>query len=212
MKSITVRPLLLVVLPLMASLPGLAGTILLVSNTSLTNSGSGTTYDIAPDSVWAGPLSVNGVQSSWVSDVSTTNDNTPVGSTTTFTDTFTLTGNISQYIGSITVLADDSASVSLNGHILYALNPNQGTYCANAPIGCLTSTELTLSLPTADFVAGANQLSFGVRQGVADTAYGLDFAGAVSNAPEPAGLGFLGFALVLASLGLRRLLDRLRNN
>jgi hypothetical protein len=212
MHSLTGRAAILMALSIIASIPGLAGTISLVSNAALTNDGSGTTYVITPASVWAAALNApNGTASSWVSDVSTTKKNSPVGSIVDFTDTFTLTGNPSLYFGWITVLADDSASVTLNGHLLQALNPNQGTNCANAPIGCLTSTELTISLPSADFLAGANHLSFGVRQGVADTPFGLDFAGVVSNAPEPASLGALSlgmFVLAMSALRARTRGDR----
>lgn len=201
----TTKTIILLALSIIAAIPGLAGTITLVSSTSLTNNGSGSTYVITPDHVWAAPLAApNGTASSWVSDVTTTTKNSPVGSIVIFTETFTLTGDPSLYIGSITVLADDSASVSLNGHQLRAVNPNQGTNCANAPIGCLTSTQLTIALPSADFVAGANQLSFGVRQGVADTPFGLDFAGAVSNAPEPGTLGAFGLGMLVLAISVAR--------
>ncbi len=204
-NSLTLRTLIIAAVPIIYSVPTCATTITLISNSSLTNNGSGTTDDITPDSVWAAPLiAPSGTASHWVSDVSTTTENSPFGSTITFTDTFNLIGNAALYFGSVSVMADDSTSVVLNGHVLYAVDPNQGTYCASAPIGCLTSTELTLSLPSIDFVTGANQLSFGVRQGVADTPYGLDFAGSVSNAPEPAGIGLLGCGLMAISLIVRR--------
>lgn len=188
-----------------ASIHGLVGTITLVSNGSLTNDGSGTTYAITPDPVWAAPLNApNGTVSSWVLDVSTTTKSSPVASTVNFTDTFTLTGDPSLFFGSITVLADDSTSVTLNGHLLRALNSNQGTICANAPIGCLTSTQLTIALPSDDFVAGPNLLSFGVRQGVANTPFGLDFAGVVSNTPEPASFGVFCLGLLALSISAAR--------
>ncbi len=205
MPSFTIKTAVLIALSIITSIPGFAGTITLVSNTALTNNGSGTTYEITPASVWAAPLiAPNGTPSSWVSDVSITTKDSNVGSTVLFTDTFTLSGDPSLYFGSITALADDSSSVILNGHQLQAVNLNQGTTCANAPIGCLTSTELTIVLPSADFVAGANQLSFGVRQGIADTPFGLDFAGAVSNAPEPASLGAFGIGVLVLWISIAR--------
>jgi hypothetical protein len=211
----TIRPALFIALPLIASIPGLATTITLVSNTALTNDGSGHTYAITPDPVWAAALTAsNGTTSVWVSDVSTTTKNVPVGTTVDFTDTFTLIGTPSLYFGSITVLADDSASVTLNGHLLQAVNTTQGTNCASGTIGCMTSTELTIALPSADFVSGTNHLSFGVRQGVANTPFGLDFAGVISNttdtnrltsnAPEPSTLGIFGLGLIALSLAVRR--------
>jgi len=192
-------------LTIVASIPAVAGTITLVSIGTLTNDGSGTTYAITPDPAWAAPLAApDGTASRWISDVSTTTKNSPVGSTVHFIDTFTLTGAPSLYFGSITVMADDSTSVTLNGHLLQAVNPNQGANCANAPIGCLTSTELTVALPSADFVTGANTLSFGVRQGIANTAFGLDFAGVVSNTPEPASLGAFGLGMLVLSISAAR--------
>ena len=221
MLLFTNKTLILMALATIASVPAVATTISLASNTSLTNNGSGTTYAITPDPVWAGPLvAPDGTTSTWVSDVPTTVKDSNVGSTVIFTDTFTLTSDPSLYFGSITVLADDSTSVYLNGHELEAVNPNQGTNCANAPIGCLTSTELTIALPSADLLSGTNQLTFGVRQGVRDTPYGLDFAGDLSNtptqdtrianAPEPASLGAFGFGLLLLSGSVARVRSRRR--
>jgi PEP-CTERM motif len=221
MPSFIHKPIILVALATIASIPSIAGTISLVSNTSLTNNGSGTTYAITPDPVWAGPLvAPDGTTSTWVSDVPTTVKDSSAGSTVIFTDTFTLTGDPSLYFGSITVLADDSTSVYMNGHQLEAVNPNQGTNCANAPIGCLTSTELTITLPSADLLSGTNNLSFGVRQGVSDTPFGLDFAGDISNtpdpdsrvanAPEPGSLGAFGLGLIVLSGGVARIRNRRR--
>jgi hypothetical protein len=205
MHSLTNRTACFIALSILLSVPGFAGTITLVSTGALSNDGSGTTYAITPDPVWASPLTApNGTASTWVSDVATTTRNSPVGSIVNFTDTFTLTGDPSLYFGSITVLADDSTSVILNGHQLQAVNLNQGTNCSNAPIGCLTSTQLTITLPSADFISGANHLSFGVRQGIANTPFGVDFAGVVSNAPEPATFGVFGLGMVVLSLTAAR--------
>jgi hypothetical protein len=115
----TTKTAALLALSIIATIPCLAGTITLASGTPLTNNGSGSTYAITPDPVWAAPLAApNGTASSWVSDVTTTTKNSPVGSTVIFTDIFTLTGDSSLYIGWMTVLADDSASNGPNGHQL----------------------------------------------------------------------------------------------
>jgi PEP-CTERM motif len=206
----SIRPAVLIALLSIASIPGFATTITLVSSTALTNSGSGTTFNIAPDSAWASDLTApGGTLSHWVSDVSTSIKNVPVGTTVNFTDSFTLIGSPSAYLGWVTVLADDSTSVTLNGHLLQAVNTNQGATCASGPIGCLTTTQLTVVLPSADFVAGSNNLVFGVRQGVANTPFGLDFAGIVTNTPEPATFGVFGFGLIGLSLAAGRARARL---
>jgi hypothetical protein len=197
----TLRAALLTALLSIASIVGFAKTINLSASTGLTNDGSGTTYAIVPDPAWAPALiAPDGSASSWVSDVPTTTKNVPVGSTVDFTDTFTLTGSPSGYWGWVTVLADDSASVTLNGHLLQPVNLIQGDICSNGPIGCLPSTELTITFLAADLVAGPNQLVFGVRQSQANSPYGLNFAGVVSDTPEPATFGVFGLGLIALSL------------
>jgi hypothetical protein len=81
----------------------------------------------------------------------------------TFTDTFNLSGLVTG--ATLRVLADDTASVIVNGTIIFAANLN-GSYptCSSVPIGCLTSTEgvFTLAQLQPYLNVGSNTISFTV--------------------------------------------------
>jgi hypothetical protein len=128
------------------------------------------------------------------------------GTVVLFTTEFVLSGTITG--ASLTVMADDSTSVVLNGHTLLTANTKRGSTCSKKPIGCVESTEgvFTFSSLGLYMVDGTNILSFGVVQ-VHGSSFGLDFAGSVDEAaatPEPGSLAFIGGGLlVLAALRWR---------
>lgn len=173
-----------------------ANTITLASTGTTADPGQtnamGNTIVIPADDAWAAALP----GSQWVSYTTTSDMNSnfvivPNGTVVAFYDTFTITGTVAS--ASITVMADDTTSVILNGHLLVADAPTtNNTYatCSDFAIGCLASTALTVNLPSADFVTGQNTLEFDVEQ-VAGWSYGLDYAGTIddpSPTPEPASL------------------------
>lgn len=131
----------------------------------------------------------------------------PGGTLVTFTTTFFLSGAITA--ATLTVMADDSTSVILNGHKLVTASTSVGSACSNTDIGCLTSTEGVFSFSSLlpYLKDGKNTLSFGVLQ-VGGSSFGLDFAGSVTDnapTPEPAPLALIGAGLVaLAALRRRR--------
>jgi hypothetical protein len=189
-----------------------ATTIFVDSDASNTFNDSGhATVDLTgtlhPNSGWAAALD----GSSWISYGSTGDAgdpgyiNTPNGTIVIFTTQFILGGAITG--ANLTVLADDSTSVILNGNLLIAANTVPGSNCAGHPIGCLTSTEgvFTFAQLAPFLVDGTNTLAFGVQQ-VAFSSFGLDFAGNVDtggSTPEPATVGLIGAGLV-AFATLRR--------
>jgi PEP-CTERM motif len=178
------------------------------SATETTNNSGSATQNISPNSGWAGPLA----GSSWVSFANTGSTSTPGfkvvpnGTAVTFTDTFNLA---STPTGAwLQVLADDTASVVLNGTTIYAAALN-GTYptCSAKPIGCLINTEGVFNLSQLQpyLHAGTNTLSFTVYQ-QAGASYGLDYSGQITTTPtpEPGTLALLACGLVgLAILGRR---------
>jgi hypothetical protein len=179
------------------------------SNT-LNNSGHAT-VDLAgvlhPNPGWATALP----DSDWISYRSTGDHgdpgyfSPPDGTRVTFTTQFVLLGAITS--ANLTVLADDSTSVILNGHTLVAADLKPGSKCANHPVGCLTSTEgvFTSAQLLPFLVDGTNTLAFGVVQ-VHGSSFGLDFAGSVDDAatPEPATVAFIGAGLIGLALLRRR--------
>lgn len=169
------------------------------ADSSQTNS-NGANIAIAPNSNWASALP----GSSWVSfaptgDTSASNFVTVAnGTVVSFFDTFTLAGPATN--GTLAVMADDSATVLLNGVQLIGETLANNTYaiCSDFGVGCLQPT--VLDLPVSLLQTGTNTLEFEVAQR-AGSSFGLDFLGSITdpvNTPEASSGAFL--VLALASL------------
>jgi hypothetical protein len=178
----------------------------LASSTATTNSSGSATQVISPNPAWAAPLA----GSSWISFTNTGNPSSagftvlPNGTAVTFSQTFNLSGTITG--ATLDVLADDTASVWLNGVELASGNLG-GSYptCSSLPIGCLTSTMGVFNFAELQpyLQDGTNTLSFVVYQ-EAGSSYGLDYAGTVTTTPEPGSLLMLGMGLMGIALTARR--------
>lgn len=160
---------------------------------------AGSTINVDPNPNWAAALP----GSNWVSFTTTGNPSdagfyvVPNGTSVTFTQTFTLTGS-PVYGGTLSVMADDTTSVILNGTTIFsaALGGSYPT-CSTVPVGCLTSTAAVIDLtPYLGLLNtdGTNTLSFQVYQ-ENGSSFGLDYAGVI-NTPEPGMLAMLGLGLV----------------
>ncbi len=160
---------------------------------------AGPTQNISSNPAWAAALP----GSNWISFAPTGNPSdsnfytVPNGTGVVFTQVFDLTGgNITS--ATLSVLADDTTSVVLNGVTLYnaALNGSYPT-CSSLPIGCLTSTEGVFNFSNlAPYLNanGVNTLQFTVYQ-EAGSSYGLDYAGQITT-PEPSSLGLLAAGMI----------------
>jgi PEP-CTERM motif len=168
---------------------------------------SGATIVIAPNAGWA--ISLPG--SAWVSFGSTGDTSavgfvaTPNGTIVSFFDVFNIPATATG--GSLTVMADDSATVLLNGVSLMSEATSTGnTYgtCSDFGIGCVFPT--TINLPASLFHSGLNTLEFQVAQR-AGYSFGLDYSGSVIDPvtiPEPGSGLLLGLGLLTLSVAVCR--------
>lgn len=188
------------------------------SNLPTVSVGVGNTFALNPSTpVWGGPIT----NSTWVGSTATSG---PVGTVNpamgyyTFTTNFTA-GSTGPYSGSLTLLADDTAEVILNGTVLIPFGSlGADAHCGDQGVSCLVdqTTPLTgLSLLTG---TNANTLTFVVRQagagptGGSGDPSGLDFEGTLASAattsavPEPSTLMLMGSGLFgLAGAMYRRM-------
>ena len=212
MKRTLGKIALLVAIALLASTAVYADSVTLASlgtaaDAGQTNSSGNPTLAIDPNTAWSSALGT----SSWVS--FTTSGNTSAsnyaqvanGTVTSFFDSFSLSGTPTS--GSIEVMADDSTSVLLNGHLLIAeASTTNNTYstCSDFAIGCRGA--YIINLPTDYLVAGDNVLQFDVAQR-AGSSFGLDYYGTINTTaavPEPSSMLLLGSGISAAFIRLRK--------
>jgi hypothetical protein len=169
---------------------------------STVNSGSTSTFNISPGTVWHSAIG----SSSWVSFNAATGPTssmvTPNGDYIYHT-TFNLASTDVNDIGTLSVLADDTLSIFLNGNLILqsagSMGPNNSyVKCSDVAPNCITP----LTFNFTGFTAGLNTLTFDVKQ-VNLQNEGLDFSGSVSSVPEPLPLALFGTGL-LGLVGLSR--------
>jgi hypothetical protein len=179
--------------------------------------GTGSSFALNPGTTWAGAIP----SSTWVGFAATAG---PVGTSNpamgfyTFTTNFTA-GSTGPYSGSLTLLADDTAEVILNGAVLIPFGSlGDDAHCGSQGVSCLVNQTTALNGLSLLTGTNANTLTFVVEQagtgptgGTGDPS-GLDFQGTLASAPgltsvpEPSTLMLWGTGLFgLAGAMYRRL-------
>ena len=198
------------------------------ANTALNFIGynSSTTYATSGGSLTGGGASYSLVmpsgQSTWASAlpgsfyVSSDPGDGPGGShqepngTYVYTSTFNLASGL--YGGTLSLLADDTATIKLNGITIFSAATAGGyPHCASSLPNCMTVDTASLYssyFNTGAGAAGLNTLEVDLVQGGNDR-LGVDFSGSLTPTPEPSSLFLLGSG-VLGSAGaaLRRIRQR----
>jgi hypothetical protein len=167
-------------------------------------SGIANTYALSTNGVWA-TLPGN---STWVGVAPTASPLSgiqPAMGYYQFSTTFNAAGGT--YAGNLSILADDTAEIFVDGAIVQSFSPlGSDIYCADTGLNCRAVTSIPLGALALN--SGSNTLTFVVQQAgflKSDNPSGLNFQAAFhSIAPEPNNLILLGTGLLGAAGFYRR--------
>jgi len=171
------------------------------------STGTASTYTLAPAGTWGMPVA----DSTWVGYASTAG---PVGTSNpafgyyTFTTTFT-TLSTAPYAGTLSVMADDTVEVLLNGTVLipFGVLGSDG-HCADGLPSCMVADNVSLSGMSLLSGLDANTLTFVVQQagsgptgGIQDPS-GVDFDATISAVAEPGAFTLMALGLLSIAGGM----------
>lgn len=173
------------------------------------NSVTGTNVLITPHPVWATS------DAKWISYDNTgyqgivipSSFETPAAS---FYQDFYMTADTNRAVGDLTVWADDTASVFLDGVLLFSHSFTMGPGCTSEGIGCLPGHGVELAFDILGDFGSKHTLQFDVYQ-QGGGPFGLMYSGTValsdppvSESPEPASLGVLAAMLFGGTMIVRK--------
>ncbi|HWB32357.1 MAG TPA: PEP-CTERM sorting domain-containing protein [Acidobacteriaceae bacterium] len=163
------------------------------------STGTASSYTLNPGTAWGGPAA----NSTWVGYAPTAG---PAGTSSpalgyyTFTTNFTAVAGL--YSGTMSILADDTAEVLLNGSVLIPFGSlGSDAHCADGAPSCMVADMVSLNGLT---LKNANQLTFVVQQagfgpsGSINDPSGMDFDATLatnSPVPEPSSLALMAIGL-----------------
>ena len=142
--------------------------------------------------------------------VGTITGSSPTAPTAIFFYQFTLPDDVNT--GSITVWADDTARVSLDGSMLIEANPDLSGNCANAPIGCLPGMDATFDIGALNLTSGIHLLEIDAYQLVGASPFGVMYTGSIDSEPSPAPEPASYLLMALGLAGMAILIPRARRS
>lgn len=176
------------------------------ATTGGTLTGAGSSYSLvmpAGQTTWTNALPGSSYVSSNPGD-GPGGSNTEANGTYVYTSTFNLGSGA--FGGTLSLLADDTATIKLNGFTIFSGSTNSGyPHCATSVPNCLTVD--TASLYANEFKTGLNTLEIDLVQGGSDR-LGVDFSGSVVPTPEPNSLMLLSTGLAGSAGAFLRKLRR----
>jgi len=112
--------------------------------------------------------------------------------------------------GFISIWADDSAGVTLNGQVLVPVNTTLGKHCSSGVIGCQTGHDYTIQIGGPDGIflgAGSQTLTLDVYQ-LGGGPFGVMYGGQIDSVPEPSSYMLYGLGLIVLMIAAPRLRKR----